>query len=408
MKNILTLLALTILMGASATTAQNYNITAPSGDGWTVPATAQKGDQVTIKYTGDKYVKNVKVVPRIESISITPSCLTMLKEETVNLSCNVALYKNSVLTNVTDNEKFVTWSSSDVSILTVSEVGKVTAQKEGEATITATTANGKTDALTITVKQIPSDYPENCIAGVFTVGPCKHVIFSKGNLQYQPSTNTWRFAEQQYTLLDANIEEHTTTSYTATSTDWIDHFGWGMWLDEITDKAKITNTSTTNSQYAPTLTDDNEFAENHRTVDGEQWLTLSRAEWVYLFNTRATTNDIRYSKAKVHGVNGLVLLPDTWNGTYTFANKNTSGASFAEIANDDWATLESEGAVFLPAAGNRYGTSVYRVGSYGYYWSGTARSETDAYGLYFLSGNVGPADYGSRYSGRSVRLVRGL
>ena len=408
MKRLLPLLALTILMGASAATAQNYNITAPSGDGWTVPATAQKGDQVTIKYTGDKYVKNVKVVPRIESISIKPSCLTMLEGETVNLSCKVALYKNSVLTNVTDNEKFVTWSSSDLSILTVSEVGKVTALREGEATITATSVNGKTDALTITVKKIPSSYPENCIAGVFKVGQCKHVIFSKGNLQYQPSTNTWRFADKQYTLLDDDeTDYHTTTSYTPTSTDWIDLFGWGMWLDEITEKAKITNTSTTNSQYAPSLTDDNEFAENHRTVDGEQWLTLSLTEWSYLIKTRATTNGIRYTKAKVHGVNGLVLLPDTWNGTYTFANQNTSGASFAEIANDDWVILESEGAVFLPAAGDRYGADVCGVGGHGRYWSSTVRDAGSAHNLRFLS-DLYLDQHCGRCFGFSVRLVRSL
>ena len=35
--------------------------------------------------------------------------------------------------------------------------------------------------------------------------PEKKVHFSKGNLQYQASTNTWRFAEKQYDIIgDAN------------------------------------------------------------------------------------------------------------------------------------------------------------------------------------------------------------
>ena len=53
--------------------------------------------------------------------------------------------------------------------------------------------------------------------------------------------------------------------------------------------------------------------------------------------------------------------------------------SFEEITNDDWSTLELEGAVFLPAAGSRYENSVNLVGSYGYYWSSTANSKPGAY-----------------------------
>jgi len=256
--------------------------------------------------------------------------------------------------------------------------------------------------------------PDNCIPGVFSVSADKKVYFSKGNLQYQPCSNTWRFAEQQYTLLDDNPEGHTTMSYTATSTDWIDLFGWGMWLDEITDKAMITEISTTSKKYAPELTDDSEFANNHRTIDGEQWQTLSRDEYVYLIDTRATTTGIRYSKAKVHGLKGLVLLPDAWDGSYTFANSNTSDASFEEITNDDWSTLELEGAVFLPAAGSRYENSVNLVGSYGYYWSSTANSKPGAYFLSFVyysnvfQSYVHPTSFDFRFLGHSVRLVRCL
>ena len=419
MKSLIPLLALTILMGASAATAQNYNITAPSGSGWDVPTSAEQGTTVTFKYTGDKYVKNVKVVPRIESISITPSCLTMLVDENVNLTCNVSIYKNSVLTDVTDNNKFVTWSSSDLSVLSVSENGKVTALREGEATITATAANGKTDALTITVKKIPSSHPENCIAGVFTVGQCKHVIFSKGNLQYNVSDNAWRFADNQWDYVGGNgSSAGTVTGSTNASAagPWIDLFGWGMWLDEITDKAKITNTSTTNSQYAPTLTDDNEFAENHRTVDGEQWLTLSRDEWYYLRNTRANASKL-FGVAMVNGVNGVIFLPDQWTDPkpdgveFTSGVASSSGIDYYKTVNEytatQWIEMEKSGAVFLPAAGGRYGTSVYYVGYYGLYWSSTASGTDDARYLCFYSDNVG-LYYNYRYGGRSVRLVRSL
>ena len=400
MKNTLTLIALLLLLGASAATAQS--VKTPNGD-WTVtPANPSSGEQVTIKYTGDKYVKNVKVVPRIESISIKPSCLTMLEGETVNLSCKVALYKNSVLTNVTDNEKFVTWSSSDMSVLSVSEVGKVTALQEGEATVTATAANGKTDALTISVKTIPS----NCVAGVFTVGECKRVCFSKGNLQYQPSTNTWRFAANQYDLLDNNTSIHTTSSYTSTSEDWIDLFGWGTWT--VNGAAPWTKT-TNNGDYETGVSGSGEFENVCKEGIGDgKWMTLSYEEWRYLLFTRTTAKTIRYSKATVHNVNGLVLLPDNWEGTYAFANSNTSNAAFAAISDGDWTTLEAEGAVFLPAAGYRNGTSVGDVGSNGNYWSSTAYDASGAYDVNFNSGYVDTYRSYRRGIGRSVRLVRSL
>ena len=64
--------------------------------------------------------------------------------------------------------------------------------------------------------------------------------------------------------------------------------------------------------------------------------------------------------------------------------------------------------MFLPAAGNRYGTVVNGVGGLGDYWSSSAGDEGNAFELYFDSDNVLPdyADY--RGDGYSVRLVRAL
>lgn len=41
----------------------------------------------------------------------------------------------------------------------------------------------------------------------------------------------------------------------------------------------------------------------------------------------------------------------------------------------------------------------------GRYWSRTASSSTTAYGLYFNSSNVNPANYNLRYAGNSIRCV---
>lgn len=38
---------------------------------------------------------------------------------------------------------------------------------------------------------------EGALSGLFSVSADKQVYFSKGDLQYQASTDTWRFAENQ-------------------------------------------------------------------------------------------------------------------------------------------------------------------------------------------------------------------
>ena len=96
----------------------------------------------------------------------------------------------------------------------------------------------------------------------------------------------------------------------------------------------------------------------------------------------------------MNDVLGVVLYPDDYTG--------------AVYSGSDWATFESAGCVFLPAAGLRKGTEVSRVDEYGRYWSSTAYDTDHAYCAGFYSGGVNPAYYdnGFRSRGFSVRLVR--
>ena len=140
-----------------------------------------------------------------------------------------------------------------------------------------------------------------------------------------------------------------------------------------------------------------------------QWRTLTQPEWNYVFNTRTTTSGIRYAKANVNNVNGVILLPDEWNtSTYSLNSTNTYNASFSSntLTASQWSTLEQAGAAFLPAAGYRYGTSVNAVGSYGIYWSASYRYSDYAYYVYFYDSYLSTSDYYYRCHGRSVRLVR--
>jgi len=71
--------------------------------------------------------------------------------------------------------------------------------------------------------------------------------------------------------------------------------------------------------------------------------------------------------------------------------------------------MESHGAVFLPAAGYRNGTSVNYAGSYGYYWSSASYDHDYAGYLHFCSDDLYTGNSGSRRgSGRSVRLVQNV
>jgi hypothetical protein len=67
-----------------------------------------------------------------------------------------------------------------------------------------------------------ADAPVGAINGIFSVSENTQVYFSQGNLQYQASTNTWRFAENQY-----NYIGNPNTNVSSTYNGWIDLFGWG-------------------------------------------------------------------------------------------------------------------------------------------------------------------------------------
>ena len=271
--------------------------------------------------------------------------------------------------------------------------------------------------------------PDGAINGKFTIkANGDQVYFSQGNLQYQASTNTWRFAENQWDYLgdgNANIS--------STYDGWIDLFGWGTsGYHDANDPYNVnyqpwsTFTSQVNSSYnyygygpSTNMTDPNltgtsanyDWGVYNPISNGgntaNRWRTLTQPEWNYVLNTRTTTSGIRYAKAKVDNVNGVILLPDDWSSsTYSLSNTNSSSASFSSntIMSTQWTTLENAGAVFLPAAGDRLETSVTGVGFYGIYWLASCNGSRSAYDVVFSDAVV--MSYGYRCGGRSVRLVR--
>jgi hypothetical protein len=233
--------------------------------------------------------------------------------------------------------------------------------------------------------------------GLFTIDANgSQVYFSQGNLQYQASTNIFRFAEHQWDCI-GGANTHISPDYSG----WIDLFGWGT-------GSNPTNSSASNS-YAVFIDWGRKPISNGGN-EANLWRTLTRNEWSYVIYTRNTSSGIRYAKANVNGIKGLILLPDDWSGSiYTLNTTNSASAAFSSniISESDWTDiLEANGAIFLPTAGYRIETAVYGIGFYGHYWSSNYYNSDMAYGVNFSDSNFSGTYRENRSYGKSVRLVR--
>lgn len=204
-------------------------------------------------------------------------------------------------------------------------------------------------------------------SGLFSVSPNKQVRFAPGNLGYD-SVSGYRFASRQY--------------------DYGGCFGWGTGSNPML---------TSEDWHDYTVFDD---WGSH--IDGG-WRTLSWEEWHYVIWDRPNAI-AKCGAATVCGVHGMVLLPDNCSGDTFIAGFN--GWDTNVYDESSWAAMEAAGAVFLPAAGDRWGTELNYVGEYGYYWSSTPDKENCACGVGFDDDDVDGGGDGNRDCGLSVRLVQ--
>lgn len=183
-------------------------------------------------------------------------------------------------------------------------------------------------------------------------------------------------------------------------TDFGDYFAWGATEPWLTDYIRAADGSVTSliwksSKYntyawstVPYQDGENSYCRkyttNGNTLDmsddaanvilGGDWRLPTKEIWVTLNNT--TNYD--WDWASQYGYNG-----------YRVTRRSDNSKS-----------------IFLPAAGYVNGDSFDSVGTYGFYWSGPATSNTNAYRMYFKSGTVYADTDGRRYDGFTVRPVR--
>ena len=241
------------------------------------------------------------------------------------------------------------------------------------------------------------------LSGRFTINASgDKIVFSQGNLQY---VGTWQFAEHQWDCFSASQYN-----------DHRDLFGWGT--GDAPNKV-----STNNGDYG-TFTD---WGTNAITNGGNKanvWRTLTKDEWVYLFYSRENAATL-FGFGSVAGVNGLIILPDNWTtpegasfsasttlgltdqGSY-YHNGNNNNYTHNTYTAEQWAVMESSGAVFLPAAAYRHGadSNIQYTELGGFYWSSTPYSADKSYYLNFYSNDLDPQFNEMRYGGRPVRLVK--
>lgn len=237
------------------------------------------------------------------------------------------------------------------------------------------------------------------------------VRFSRGNLRCNPvgtpgayTSGIWSFFDKQYECGPA--------AYDLGHDKEISFFTWGY---NATNSIKPAGADKNNvSITSGNLSQEQDWGS--QIGDGNTWRTLTAEEWPYLFNTRTAstvcgTDNARYAKATVNSKAGIILLPDTYShpsGVTALTNINTGNTEFTvNIYNvTDWEKMETAGAVFLPAAGQRNGVTISGVGDNGIYWSSSAYASSYASQfVFFYSGDVQPVRFVLRGEGFSVRLI---
>lgn len=266
--------------------------------------------------------------------------------------------------------------------------------------------------------------PYGAVSGKFTINNSGgQVYFSKGNLKY--SNGTWSFHTNQYDMCFTSAGD-VSANYDASGT--FDLFGYGTsgynskypYLTGMYDEYYQGNIAGTEYDWGS-----NAISNGGNTANSG-WRTLTQSEWSYLLNSRSTTSGVRYAKATVNGVAGLIILPDDWSTSYfdlsSVANDDSKLFSTIQFDQSVWEnTFEAHGAVFLPVFRYREGSTIIDIeGYYSYYWSSTYQgydSGPDAYCAFYLTieeymyssylyNSVSTSTYGPIYAGAFVRLVK--
>lgn len=270
----------------------------------------------------------------------------------------------------------------------------------GTGSVTFDTKFTTEGGLTVTVS-------EGGLTGLFSVADGKQIVFSKGNLQYQASTDTWRFAEHQWDNVNANGVGNVyeggvqcdNSLISPTYTGWIDLFGWGTGDNP-------TKTSTDYEDYLTFV----DWGTNAISNGGNQpnlWRTMTSRELHYLLFERPNAANLRaYGNIDDSDPYIFVLLPDDW---VCPAGVSYDVTMFNYFTSAQIASMEAAGAVFLPVTAMRADYGMANYGNCLYWTSNPDADENKAMSLNFsFAGSTRLYEYNRSISsyGLAVRLVQ--
>ena len=361
-------------------------------------------------------------------VTMTPSvCIWKFSFKDGSTDITSAVTKVSVLLG--------TSTGSETYVITPSSQSNIYVALSGSATpkyisVIATTASAtymkeKSGIALVAGKMYTSAALEMEKVNAFSVSASKKVIFAPGNLQATTTDLganwTWNFAAHQYDYIgttgsNAKINGKGTVSANGT----VDLFYRSLVGDGSGNGYGIINTEESSSPYyGSAFLDWTSLPIG--TYPAGYWRTLTESEWKYVLGEdypmrkpSATVNGVanaRVTKAVVNSVKGFIVFPDNYEGPtgdvgtdiVWGAGINSSGTSGwnTTCTLAGWTTLENAGCVFLPAAGRRTGTTLYEVGSGGFYKHAT-------YWRLLRFDNSGfDTNQSSGYAG-SIRLVHEL
>jgi hypothetical protein len=250
----------------------------------------------------------------------------------------------------------------------------------------------------------------NALTGVFSVAANKQVQFSKGNLYYDGSE--WGFEDNQYDFRTWEANDAIKDGvYSETGTE-SGNVGLFYWTKDTAKSYLVEYDSSGRSS------EDTFFANNNADVMGEEWFALSYDELYYLFDTRADASNKRGIATVNTGsisILGVVLLPDSWtlpDGCSWTAGDSLEWEGMEWTINsytaEQWAAMESAGAVFMPAMGHRDVTEASYVRYQGEYWLSSlesSASEIAANEVIFCEDGVFLGGSSDRSNAISIRLV---
>ena len=331
-----------------ATVDQTGKVTAKAAGSCTITATAADG-------SGVKATCAVTVTQLVTGITLSQTSLTLTLPSSTTKTLT-ATVKPSNATN-----KNVTWSSSNTSIATVDQTGKVTAVAEGTCTVTCTAKDGSGVKATCAVTV--EDNTHGYING--------HEWVDLG----LPSGTLWA---------TCNVGASSPEQYG-------NYYAWGETSTKSTftyENYKFHEQTVINTHQVWKTTKYCLFSVNGSVVDNRTVL-------------EATDDAATCNWGSEWQMPSMAQLQELYNGSYTTVESTSqNGVRGKKI------TSKSNGkSIFLPSAGYKSSSNNYSVGLYGYYWSRTLYTNTNNDGnAYALDFEKGIRSF-SRTQGASVRPV---